>query len=104
GGLHPMEVTIAELLKGVGYSTAMYGKWHLGENDERHPQRQGYDEWYGITNTTVPVDPTFPGAGSLDLIQQKILYAKGGAKAKNCTQKGEQRRRRSVRTHSSSEV
>jgi len=82
GGLHPMEVTIAELLKGVGYSTAMYGKWHLGENDERHPQRQGYDEWYGITNTTVPVDPTLPGAGSLDLIQQKILYAKGGQKAK----------------------
>ena len=82
GGLHPMEVTIAELLKSVGYSTAMYGKWHLGENHERHPQMQGFDEWYGITNTTVPVDPTLPGAGSLDLIQQKILYAKEGQKAK----------------------
>jgi len=82
GGLHPMEVTIAELLKSVGYSTAMYGKWHLGENSERQPQMQGYDEWYGITNTTVPVDPSLPGAGSLDLIQQKILYAEGGQKAK----------------------
>lgn len=81
GGLHPMEVTIAELLKSVGYSTAMYGKWHLGENTERQPQMQGYDEWYGITNTTVPVDPSLPGAGSVSLIQQKILYAKGGQEA-----------------------
>jgi len=81
GGLHPKEVTIAELLKSVGYSTAMYGKWHLGESSERQPQMQGYDEWYGITNTTVPVDPSLPGFSSLSLIQQKILYAKGGQKA-----------------------
>jgi len=81
GGLHPKEVTIAELLKGVGYSTAMYGKWHLGENTERQPQMQGYDEWYGITNTTVPVNPEFPGFKSLSLIQQKILYAKAGEEA-----------------------
>jgi len=59
----------------------MYGKWHLGENSERQPQMQGYDEWYGITNTTVPVDASLPGVGSLSLIQQKILYAKGGQKA-----------------------
>jgi len=81
GGLHPMEVTIAELLKNVGYATAIYGKWHLGENSERQPQMQGYDEWFGISNTTVPVDPTFPGAGSLDLIQQKILFAEAGEEA-----------------------
>ena len=82
GGLHPKKVTIAELLKSIGYSTAMYGKWHLGENSERQPQMQGFDEWYGITNTTVPVDPSFPGAGFLSLVQQKILYAKGGQEAK----------------------
>lgn len=81
GGLHPTEVTIAELLKNVGYKTAMYGKWHLGENTERQPQMQGYDDWYGITNTTVPVDPLFPGTGSLSLVQQKILSAKAGKKA-----------------------
>jgi len=49
GGLDPMEVTLAELLKGVGYKT--------------------------------PVDPTFPGGNSVELIQQKILYAKGGQAA-----------------------
>jgi arylsulfatase len=72
GGLHPMEVTIAELLKSVGYTTAMYGKWHLGETSERQPQMQGYDEWYGVTNTTVPVDPTLPGVGSISLIQYSL--------------------------------
>jgi arylsulfatase len=81
GGLHPKEVTVAEVLKSVGYSTAMYGKWHLGETEDRQPQMQGYDEWYGITNTTVPVDPTLPGAGSLSLVQQKILYAKHNQRA-----------------------
>jgi arylsulfatase A len=29
-GLHPDEVTIADLLKTVGYKTACVGKWHLG--------------------------------------------------------------------------
>ena len=82
GGLHPKEVTIAELLKSVGYSTAMYGKWHLGESSARQPQMQGYDEWYGITNTTVPVDPAFPGGSSLPLVQQKILHAKGNQEAR----------------------
>lgn len=60
----------------------MYGKWHLGENHDRQPQMQSYDEWYGVSNTTVPVDLALPGAGSLSLIQQKILYAKAGQKAK----------------------
>ena len=59
----------------------MYGKWHLGENSERQPQMQGYEQWYGITNTTVPVDPSFPGGGSVSLIQQKILSAQGGEEA-----------------------
>jgi Sulfatase len=80
-----LRVTQMEIQATTAYEFSIpiagYMKWHLGENDERHPQRQGYDEWYGITNTTVPVDPTLPGAGSLDLIQQKILYAKGNQKA-----------------------
>ena len=42
---------------------------------------QGFDEWFGITNTTVPVDPDLPGAGSISFIQQKILDARGGEEA-----------------------
>lgn len=81
GGLHPKEVTIAELLKGAGYATANYGKWHLGEAHERHPHMQGFDEWFGITNTSIPIDPSFPGVNTEWLNPQKILHGRAGNKA-----------------------
>jgi hypothetical protein len=51
-GLTQWEVTIAKLLSGVGYATAHFGKWHLGSNQGRLPNDQGFDEWYGIPRTT----------------------------------------------------
>ncbi len=47
-GLHPDEVTVAEVLKEVGYATGIFGKWHLGDQPEFLPTRQGFDEFYGI--------------------------------------------------------
>lgn len=60
-GLPAGEVTIAELLKSVGYTTGMVGKWHLGHLPEFLPMRQGFDEWFGIPfshdmRMTVPRD------------------------------------------------
>lgn len=46
-GLPLSEITIAELLKQQGYSTAIYGKWHLGSDPEYLPVHQGFDEFYG---------------------------------------------------------
>lgn len=37
------ETTIAEALKGKGYTTAFLGKWHLGETEKFWPEKQGYD-------------------------------------------------------------
>ncbi|WP_082795886.1 sulfatase-like hydrolase/transferase [Flammeovirga sp. SJP92] len=82
GGLHPMEVTIAEMLKSVGYSTANYGKWHLGETADRQPQNQGFDEWYGVANSSFPVDSSFPGYQEDLIPPQGILSAKAGEEAK----------------------
>jgi arylsulfatase len=42
------EITLAELLKTVGYSTAAYGKWHLGWKEDQQPQSQGFDEFFGV--------------------------------------------------------
>lgn len=47
-GLPPSELTIAELLQQRGYHTLHIGKWHLGENAERRPESQGFDESLGF--------------------------------------------------------
>jgi arylsulfatase A len=47
-GLAPSEVTIAELLKAKGYVTGIVGKWHLGDQPEFLPTRQGFDSFYGL--------------------------------------------------------
>lgn len=47
-GLHPDEVTIAEVLKARGYATALIGKWHLGDQAPFLPTRQGFDHYLGI--------------------------------------------------------
>lgn len=47
-GLHPEEITIAEVLKQAGYATAIVGKWHLGDQPEFLPTRQGFDQYFGI--------------------------------------------------------
>ena len=46
-GMSPDEVTIAEVLKGVGYVTGHVGKWHLGYTPETMPNGQGYDYTFG---------------------------------------------------------
>jgi arylsulfatase A-like enzyme len=38
------KITVAQALKQAGYATAMFGKWHLGEDAEHHPARRGFDE------------------------------------------------------------
>lgn len=47
-GLHPQEVTIAELLRARGYATSIVGKWHLGDQPPFLPTRQGFDYYLGI--------------------------------------------------------
>jgi len=47
-GLNPAEFTIAERLKERGYATMCIGKWHVGDQPEFLPQKQGFDHYYGI--------------------------------------------------------
>lgn len=59
-GLHPDEVTIADMLKTKGYATACVGKWHLGHHKPFLPTNQGFDSYYGIPYSN---DMTHPGYG-----------------------------------------
>src|SRR6478735_8182163 len=47
-GLNPKEFTVAERLKELGYATQCVGKWHLGDQPEFLPTRQGFDHYFGI--------------------------------------------------------
>src|ERR1051326_4787937 len=38
--------TIAQVLKAAGYTTAIFGKWHLGDELERRPDKRGFDEMF----------------------------------------------------------
>jgi arylsulfatase A-like enzyme len=67
GGLQPDEITVAEVLKARGYSTAIVGKWHLGVLPEYLPTNQGFDSYFGIpysndmdqTGAGLPADERF---------------------------------------------
>lgn len=47
-GLNASETTIAKMLKTKGYSTAIVGKWHLGDSKPFLPLQQGFDEYFGL--------------------------------------------------------
>lgn len=47
-GINSEEETMAELLKERGYSTGIFGKWHLGSKPEFLPLQHGFDEFYGV--------------------------------------------------------
>ena len=82
-GLTRWEYTMAEMLSDAGYSTAMYGKWHLGHTAGRFPTDQGFEEWYGIANSSNdsfwPDNPRFrPGAHPYVKVSQVLQSRKGG--------------------------
>ncbi len=47
-GLPASEITLAQHLHDAGYATALIGKWHLGGHASYHPQRRGFDEFFGF--------------------------------------------------------
>ncbi|TLF45185.1 sulfatase family protein [Maribacter aurantiacus] len=58
-GLNPEETTLAEMLKSQGYTTGIFGKWHLGDAPELMPNNHGFDEYFGIpySNDMWPLHP-----------------------------------------------
>ncbi|HEX7846317.1 MAG TPA: sulfatase [Chitinophagaceae bacterium] len=47
-GLNSNEVTIPELLKTKNYTTAIVGKWHLGDAQQFLPLQHGFDQYFGL--------------------------------------------------------
>jgi len=47
-GMDTTETTIADVLKDRGWATAIFGKWHLGETEKYHPNKRGFEEFFGM--------------------------------------------------------
>ena len=58
-GIHPDDLTIAELLKANGYATACIGKWHLGFHEPFLPHNQGFDHYFGLLHNLDPVEVVY---------------------------------------------
>ncbi len=73
-GLPTSEKTIADRLKQAGYTTGGLGKWHLGAAHPFHPNRRGFDFYYGFLgggHDYFTVDLTRPiGEGYFDALQR----------------------------------
>ncbi|GLR17272.1 hypothetical protein GCM10007940_18870 [Portibacter lacus] len=59
-GLPTTEITIADLLKTVGYTTKAIGKWHLGHQPEYLPTSRGFDSFYGLPYSNDMILPWCP--------------------------------------------
>lgn len=86
-GLVQWEVTMPKMLSDAGYATGMFGKWHLGHTEGRFPTDQGFDEWYGIPNSTDecywPGDALFRPKSDPFARPEHVMQGSKGAAPKN---------------------
>ncbi|MGY4816884.1 sulfatase-like hydrolase/transferase [Pseudomonas chlororaphis subsp. piscium] len=64
------EVTVAQILKGSGYQTALFGKWHLGDVPAAYPTRSGFDIWWGTPKSN---DGYFVGGVTTEALRKRAL-------------------------------
>ena len=64
-GIQKVDPTLAEVLKSQGYTTAQFGKNHLGDRNEFLPTMHGFDEWFGnlyhLNAEEEPEELDYPG-------------------------------------------
>lgn len=82
-GIPSSEVTIAELLRGVGYTTGLIGKWHLGGTLGAHPMRHGFDEFYGFLHEGHYFVPSPYDGVTTWLRREELPYGSGGKSAES---------------------
>lgn len=77
-GLAIEEITFADALKGAGYATALYGKWHVGYDPKFNPIHQGFDHFVGFVSGNVDFHSHIDQVGEVDWWKQDKLVAEEG--------------------------
>ena len=74
-GLHRNEKLLSELFKERGYATAIYGKWHLGDQPPFLPTRRGFDEFVGLpySNDNGPLHPVIRDIPALPFYENEKI-------------------------------
>ncbi|MGI5392668.1 sulfatase family protein [Streptomyces sp. CA-251251] len=73
-GLHPDHPTLASLLKGAGYATALIGKWHCGWLPDHSPTKSGWDEFFGNFGGALEYFSKLGQLGDYDLYEGDTTY------------------------------
>ena len=85
-GITAWEITLAEMLSDQGYSTGIFGKWHLGDTQGRYPTDQGFDEWIGIPRSSDrafwPDSNSFSANSHPNAVFTRVMSSKRGQKPK----------------------
>lgn len=81
-GLHPDELTLAEVVKPHGYATTCIGKWHLGHREPFLPTKQGFDSYFGIPySNDMTIDPEHARFAKDCVLREDMTEAKAREKA-----------------------
>ncbi|MCX5110566.1 sulfatase-like hydrolase/transferase [Streptomyces sp. NBC_00378] len=73
-GLEPTHPTLASLLRGAGYATALVGKWHCGHLPDYSPTRSGWDEFFGNFGGALEYYSKLGLGGEYDLYEGDAEY------------------------------
>ena len=66
-GLPVSQTTLPQVLKTAGYATGCVGKWHLGAHPQFHPNRRGFDEYFGLLGGGHMYTPGAVGSGEYQI-------------------------------------
>jgi len=74
-GLNTNETLLSQLFQRQGYATAIYGKWHLGQQPQFLPTRRGFDEFAGLpySNDNGPLHPVTQGIPPLPWFENESV-------------------------------
>ncbi|MEX0320965.1 MAG: alpha/beta fold hydrolase [Puniceicoccaceae bacterium] len=82
-GIHPDELTIAELFKNNGYATACIGKWHLGFEKPLLPKYQGFDHYFGLLHNLDKFETVhFDDEGGIPIMRNDKVFQRPADPAK----------------------